>query len=109
MIGDGLSSIIHFIAQADSNLDAVDKSGSFMVTTESANWIEDSVQFLQLHTVHGPVKFIELSLDLLVFKALQFDTGFIKQRQHRCRSTQFQRLGLDVFIQNSEIINVFQA
>ena len=103
MIGDGLSPIAQFVIQHASNFDAVDESGSFMVTAEGADRIENSVHFLQLHTVHGPVKFIEICFDLLVVKALQFDIAFIKQRQHRCRSSLLQRMGLDVFIQNSEI------
>ena len=50
----------------DANLDTFHKASLFMVTAEGTDRVDDLVHFLQRHSVHLPVQFVKVFLDLLI-------------------------------------------
>lgn len=49
-----------YLRQPDADLHAVDEAVAFVVTAESADWIDDPIHLPQRHTIHQPVEFVEI-------------------------------------------------
>ena len=99
----------NFPSQPNTYLNAVDKAGLLMIPAQSADRIDNPVQFCQRHSIRKTVRLMEVFFDLSAPASLQFFVAFIQECQNRFAIPQFQRVGGNMFIQDSKVIRIFHA
>lgn len=82
----------NFLSQSDAYLNAVDKTGLFMIPAEGTDGIDDFVQFCQRNPIQKTIQFMEILFYLYTAAPLQFFVAFIQERQNRFAISQFQRV-----------------
>lgn len=99
----------NFLSQSDAHLNTVDKTGLLMIPAESTDGIDNPIQFCQRHAIQKTVQFMEILFDLPAAAPLQIFIAFIQERQNRLTIPQFQRVGGNMFIQDSKVIRILRA
>ena len=99
----------NFPSQPNTYLNAVDKAGLLMIPAQSADRIDNPVQFCQRNPIQKTIQFMEILFYLYTAAHLQFFVAFIQERQNRFPISKYQRVGGNMVIQDGRVIRVLHA